>query len=673
MQAVRDMSRECPSGSREDFDRPAVIIHVGAGNCRELDRYAASQAKRIVLVEADPVRAKELSRRTDDMPGVEVLPFAVGGISGKGKFKVFNLSDWNSLHTPIGLKGLFPGLRLLRETEVETVSVLDLIEQVGLEADESNWLVIDAPGSEMTILEPLCSSGRLGCFDSIVLHCGKEPLYEGSASADAILPLLRQHGYETTASVSGDDPDLVCRTLRLSPFKAECAALQEQVQSLSIERGKQSELVDQLRNELHNLSRDYEDANRRLDDDHSRLESVSSELADYRRQVSELRQTLESMISDRDAREEQYRMEIGELQRICHERDIEVSGLRAESARLSRDYDDREKLAGELRQKLGQALAGYEERGTRLREQQAILDGISSAHGERAGLAAEHGALLQRLLESSNQNAADLLDITRTYEKRFDDLEKGVKKDLIRAISNSTRQIESRIGIESYLGRGHAVPAMGGWAASADISLFLIRLIASRSYDLIIEFGSGISTVLMASILRDDRSAEMPSWPNRSLSGAADPVPRMVAFEHQRKYFDETIENLLQAGVAEYVEMNYAPLRNYSTAHDEHFLYYACEERIAELSRLLKGRRGRILVFVDGPPGSTGRHARYPALPIVLQHLSGHELDILLDDYGREDEKSIAKRWEEMLSERSLAWRKEVLEFEKGAVLLTVS
>lgn len=701
MEVMRDATRENLSlRDREELGHPAVIIHIGAGDCGELGSYMALQPKRVVLVEADPKRAKGLSRRIAGMSGVEVLPLAIDADKGRKSFRVFNLPDWNSLRAPDGLKRLFPGLRLLREMEVETVSVLDLMERIGLDAGEDNWLVVDAPGSEAAIVETLCEAGQLDCFGSIVLHCGRDSLYEGSASAEEILGFLRQHGYKSVSPSSGSDPDLVCRVLRLSPLNAECAALQERIDELLAERGEQSSLIEELRGKLQNLSRDYEQVKRRLTDDHANLERVSRELDIHVRQVSELGRALESAGRDRDELARDYRARISELERTSHEREVEVSILRAENERVSRDRDEKERVVGELRQQLGHALAGYEERGNRLWEQQTILDGINAAHSEQARLTGERSNLLQHLLEKADQNMAELLEVVRRYENRFNDIEKGIRKDLVRSILNSTRQLESRISIESYLSRGYVIPEMGGWAASADIALFLIKLIESKNYDLIIEFGSGTSTVLMASVLygqvrrglsithsdrngvrelsvNEKREGDHQSGALSSRQGSfaktADLMPRIVTFEHQRKYFDETNENLLQAGVSELVEMNHAPLRDYSAAHGEHFLYYTCEERIAELAVLLRGRKARILVFVDGPPGSTGKHARYPALPILLQYFSGHELDILLDDYNREDERGIAKRWEDMLSERSLSWQKEILGFEKGAIFLSVS
>jgi hypothetical protein len=50
------------------------------------------------------------------------------------------------------------------------------------------------------------------------------------------------------------------------------------------------------------------------------------------------------------------------------------------------------------------------------------------------------------------------------------------------------------------------------------------------------------------------------------------------------------------------------------------------------------------VVFVDGPPTSTGKLARYPALPLLWRHLSPNGT-LLLDDASREDEGEAIRRW----------------------------
>lgn len=615
-QSIRPSIRE--NLAYEDPNYPSVIVHIGAGECSELESYLAMQPERIVLVEADPEKAKKLSRRAASLPEVEVTSVAVGMPPGNRSLKVFNLAGWSSLRSPSGLRDLYPGLRQLREVEVEVISPGEMMERIALHPQGRNRLVIDTPGEEAGILDGLHESGHLRCFDSIVLHCGRDNLYEGGAVAETLLLFLYEQGYDVVSSHE-DDPDLISRTLHLNPLRMENIRLKGEAEAIQGAGREHVRMMDELKESLRKLAQDNDRLGQQLNVKSAQLEAACRDLDEYALQIS--------------ARDEQVAQLQGRLSRVT-----EIA----------------------------------EEQAARLLSQETAIEELKTASAGNEKIVG--------MLGKADHNFNDLLNIVRNYESRLGSIEQGIGKEIARVIANSTRQIESRIGIESYLSRGYAVPPLGGWAVSADIALFLIRMIESGNYDLIVEFGSGVSTLLMASILRrqisktpDVTNQDMMRLPADSRDALfKDLIPRIVSFEHQREYFSETTERLANAGVSELVELNYSPLRDYAAVGGEHYLYYACEERIAELAGILRGRKARILAFVDGPPAATGKCARYPALPILLQHFVGNGIDMLLDDYKREDEKRIVALWEKMLDERKLSYEKKVLDFEKGGCILSI-
>ena len=82
--------------------------------------------------------------------------------------------------------------------------------------------------------------------------------------------------------------------------------------------------------------------------------------------------------------------------------------------------------------------------------------------------------------------------------------------------------------------------------------------------------------------------------------------------------------------------MLYAPLVERSTA-DGAWTWYAPTYE-AELQQPID------LLIVDGPPGLLSPDARYPALPLLREHLA-QDVVILLDDGDRDDERAAAFRW----------------------------
>jgi hypothetical protein len=241
---------------------------------------------------------------------------------------------------------------------------------------------------------------------------------------------------------------------------------------------------------------------------------------------------------------------------------------------------------------------------------------------------------------------------------------------------NVVKQIESFIGLEASLNNGSTALEYHGWPISSDIALFLLNKIQQNNYDLIIEFGSGTSTVLFGRAVQgtkqmSDNLKELPLKSGREqnfkISPAEYDLPkRVLTFEHNKKYFDKTTQSIIQQGIQDVVEIVHAPLVDY-TLGEEHYLYYSCEESLKKIGSLFEGRTAKILVLVDGPPAATGLLARLPAIPHLLNTLGKHQLDLVLDDFNREEEKNIAERWKVMLKDRFISYEEELIPCEKGA------
>ena len=210
---------------------------------------------------------------------------------------------------------------------------------------------------------------------------------------------------------------------------------------------------------------------------------------------------------------------------------------------------------------------------------------------------------------------------------------KSVETTVRREVANMTRQVEAHADVHHYLDTGQMLPELHGWAVSADFARHLMELFEARDYDLIVEFGSGASTVLLSLALQ------------RAVRGGRKQVPRLLTFEHHEKYHRQTQGQLEAAGVGTIGHLVLAPLQSYTAPDGRVFPYYACHESLAACARDLAGSRQRLLVIVDGPPAATAPHARFPALPVLLEHFPMARFDLLLDDYQRRDEQEIVGLW----------------------------
>jgi hypothetical protein len=229
-------------------------------------------------------------------------------------------------------------------------------------------------------------------------------------------------------------------------------------------------------------------------------------------------------------------------------------------------------------------------------------------------------------------------------------------KQIKSELANTTQQIEAFLNLQSILSGRFELPPMHGWPISPDFALLFVRRILDTHYDLIVEFGSGTSTVLIAHALNNKTN---------------EPHGKTVflAFEHLQSYFEQTQKNLEQRKLANTVNLIYTPLKPYVAASGAHYPYYSCHESLNEIAKSMHPG-SRILVLVDGPPSSTGKHARWPALEIITNVFNGVQIDFLLDDFIREDEQQVVISWEKIALQKNWSFSTTRYRMEKDACLM---
>jgi predicted O-methyltransferase YrrM len=179
---------------------------------------------------------------------------------------------------------------------------------------------------------------------------------------------------------------------------------------------------------------------------------------------------------------------------------------------------------------------------------------------------------------------------------------------------------------------------MTGWAASAVLLSDISSEIRLRQPKLILELGSGVSTVVMAYALEEIGEGHI------------------VSLEHDKEYMDRTLAELDRHGLASWVDLRHAPLKPVNIEGNEWIWYDT--NILGDLDRI-------DMVVVDGPPFETQTMARYPALPVVAARLSPSAV-VVLDDADRRDERRCLKRWREEFPDLDL----ELRDSPKGTAIL---
>lgn len=272
---------------------------------------------------------------------------------------------------------------------------------------------------------------------------------------------------------------------------------------------------------------------------------------------------------------------------------------------------------------------------------------------------------IQSLSQSLIQHKEELDTRLKVQADGLIKMRKFLDASMKKEVTNIARQIEATIGLQSYFATGE-LPNVNTerhkWPISPDFALYLIELIEINKYDIIVEFGSGLSTVIIAKTI--DKLSKRREG-RKSVE--------FISFDHLDKYYQRTCDQLQQAGLRDTVSVEYLPLQDWQGADGVVQPYYKCESTLAALAKNYDVNQVRVLVIVDGPPTATAKHARYPAGPIILKYFGKARLiDILLDDFIRDDEKEIVNRWQAEMEAVGISFETEIRSFEKDACLIRI-
>lgn len=281
---------------------PAHIIHIGAGQARDLDAYMASGAAQITLIEADPDIAAALEARVASESRVRVICAAVSATPGARPFHRASLPELNAFHAPDTAQALFPGLRLLSSESVAPVAPEDLVAGLETAGDGPEILVIEAPGEALGIVQALAASNLLQRFERLRLQEARPSLYSGVAPVEQVQAVLTEAGFVVGADPAGDDPDMPVLIARMDREKK----LRHQIARLTAERDHAHARIDSLRQErnaaqsrVETLEAEKTAAQSRIAEletayDPAAEDALRSQLADMTRTCETLREALES-------------------------------------------------------------------------------------------------------------------------------------------------------------------------------------------------------------------------------------------------------------------------------------------------------------------------------------------------------------------------------------------
>jgi len=175
-------------------------------------------------------------------------------------------------------------------------------------------------------------------------------------------------------------------------------------------------------------------------------------------------------------------------------------------------------------------------------------------------------------------------------------------------------QISGLLQIQNAMQGKSVLRPMRGWAISPDAMAWLLADLQERKSSTVIEFGSGQSTVVLASYLQNRNGG------------------RLISVEHDPEYLAHIQRQTAACGLSDRIQFFHAPLKQ---AGDN----IQCPSYDLDVLPDV----AIDLALVDGPPISNGIFTRLKPLQWAVRHLKPGGV-VFLDDSAREVEQACLKQ-----------------------------
>ena len=165
----------------------------------------------------------------------------------------------------------------------------------------------------------------------------------------------------------------------------------------------------------------------------------------------------------------------------------------------------------------------------------------------------------------------------------------------------------------------HVVMPLSGYSMGANNLSVVNDILNTRKPTVIVELGSGISTILVAQWLKSQGRG------------------RITSFDHQRLWAEKCSFYLAQNGLERFAEVRTAPLADAGLVAEPRY-WYQLDDQIDDLNDIE-------LLIVDGPPaGEANPFGRLPALYKFHERLSKNAT-VFIDDGSRIGERRVVEKW----------------------------
>lgn len=245
-----------------------------------------------------------------------------------------------------------------------------------------------------------------------------------------------------------------------------------------------------------------------------------------------------------------------------------------------------------------------------------VSSGLTQFREELRQAHADGGQAQRALMEVAN----DLVRRSKIYHKALSTDISNMRSELkVRSEQIPGESVDLWRASATLVPEHADLPMPGGWAVTVPTLLAMLNEVGKNSRrQTIVECGSGTSTIWLGLAVRHRGHGHV------------------YALEHQESFAEATRAYVRANGLEDWVTILDAPLVDYSIGGNDYRWY--------DMGAIGPLKNRIDLLFVDGPPASTGPMARYPAVPLLADRLADNAW-VVLDDTVREEEVSIVSNW----------------------------
>lgn len=184
--------------------KPRGVIHVGAHEGKEIEKYQAMGIEKVLLIEANLLVFERLKENIAGIPRIQAVNCAISDRNGTVALHITSLDQSSSILQPKEVTAIYPNIKETGEVIVQSKTLDTLLQDLQLSPSDFNLLNIDIQGAELLALQG--ATNLLAFVDAINTEVNYKELYEGCALIDQIDSFLESHGFQRVSTTTPYHP-----------------------------------------------------------------------------------------------------------------------------------------------------------------------------------------------------------------------------------------------------------------------------------------------------------------------------------------------------------------------------------------------------------------------------------------------------------------------------------